>query len=355
MRAANWATRSLHAYGAVFDNPGLTVLCVIGDGEAETGALAASWHSNKFLNPVRDGAVLPMLHLNGYKIANPTVLARIPREELVELLCGYGYKPYFVEGHEPEKMHQLLAATMDAVIADIREIQNKAREEGVTDRPVWPVIVLVSPKGWTGPKIVDGVQIEGTFRAHQVPLEEFSAKPEHVKILEDWMRSYGPDELFDDTGRVIAEVSDLAPKGTRRMGANPHANGGLLLKDLAMPDFRQYALTVEKPGAVRGEATRVLGNMLRDVMKLNMESANFRVMGPDETASNRLNALFEVTDRILEAEILPNDDHISPRWPRAGSVERASVRGMAGRLPAHWTARLLQLLRGLHPHYRFDV
>ncbi len=300
-----------HAYGAAFDNPGLTVLCVIGDGEAETGALAASWHSNKFLNPARDGAVLPVLHLNGYKIANPTVLARIPREELVELLCGYGYKPYFVEGHEPEKMHQLLAGAMDAVIGEIREIQRRAREEGVTERPVWPVIVLVSPKGWTGPKVVDGVQIEGTFRAHQVPLEEFSTKPEHLKILEDWMRSYRPDELFDDTGRVVCEVTDLAPKGTRRMGANPHANGGLLLKDLVMPDFRQYAVKVEKPGTGRVESTRVLGNMLRDVMKLNMDSANFRVVGPDETASNRLNALFEVTDRELEARILPNDDHIS--------------------------------------------
>ena len=232
----------LHAYGAVFDNPDLMACCVIGDGEAETGALAASWHSNKFLNPVRDGAVLCVLHLNGYKIANPTVLARIGREELTHLLEGYGYKPYYVEGHEPEKMHQQMAATMDTVIEEIRDIQKRARDSGDIPRPAWPMIVLCSPKGWTGPKIVDGQQIEGTFRAHQVPVTDFAAHPEHVKILEDWMRSYRPGELFDETGALIQELADLAPAGERRMGANPNANGGLLLRDLAMPDFRQYAV-----------------------------------------------------------------------------------------------------------------
>jgi xylulose-5-phosphate/fructose-6-phosphate phosphoketolase len=302
----------LHAYGAAFDNPDLFVCCVIGDGEAETGSLATSWHSNKFFNPARDGAVIPVLHLNGYKIANPTVLARIGRDELISLLQGYGYKPYFVEGHEPAPMHKSMAETFDTVIEEIKAIQKEVRENGLRKRAVWPMVVLVSPKGWTGPKEVDGVQIEGTFRAHQVPLEQLQQKPEHVKILEQWMKSYRPQELFDENGKLIPELAALAPKGTRRMGMNPHANGGLLLKDLRMPAFRDYAVDVPKPGRTFAEATRVLGQMLRDVMKFNLESRNFRLFGPDETASNRLNAVFEVTNRTFTAEILPNDDHLSP-------------------------------------------
>jgi xylulose-5-phosphate/fructose-6-phosphate phosphoketolase len=302
----------LHAYGAAFDNPDLVVCCVIGDGEAETGPLATSWHSNKFLNPARDGAVIPILHLNGYKIANPTVLARIPQTELTDLLTGYGYKPYYVEGHEPEPMHQKMAAALDAVVAEIHVIQKQAREEGGCSRPQWPMIVLRSPKGWTGPKMVDGKQIEGTFRAHQVPVTGFKSHPDHIRILEDWMRSYRAEELFDDTGKLIAELAALAPHGKRRMGANPHANGGLLLKDLVMPDFRSYAVDVPKPGAVTAEATRVLGGLLRDVMKNNEGARNFRVMGPDETASNRLDALFEVTDREWMAATGPDDENESP-------------------------------------------
>ncbi len=302
----------LHAYGAVFDNPSLIACCVIGDGESETGALAASWHSNKFLNPVRDGAVLPILHLNGYKIAGPTVPARIPRDELAELLRGYGYNPYFVAGHEPEAMHQAMASTMDTIVEEIRAIQKDAREHGFSHRPRWPMIVLDSPKGWTGPKVVDGVPIEGTFRAHQVPLSELASKPDHIRMLEEWMKSYHPEELFDDQGRFEAEFAELAPKGERRMGANPNANGGLLLKDLRLPDFRKYAVPVPKPGTVTAEATRVLGDMLRDVMQMNMASANFRIFGPDETASNRLNAVFDVTSRTSTGEILPTDDHVSP-------------------------------------------
>jgi xylulose-5-phosphate/fructose-6-phosphate phosphoketolase len=302
----------VHAYGAVFDNPNLIACCVIGDGEAETGPLATSWHSNKFLDPVRDGAVIPILHLNGYKIAGPTVLARIPHEELAELMRGYGYKPYFVEGSDPVPMHQAMASTMEAVVEEIRAIQADARAHGFRHRPQWPMIVLKSPKGWTGPKVVDGVQIEGTFRAHQVPLDTPASKPEHVHLLEEWMKSYRPDELFDEKGTLIPELRELAPKGTRRMGANPHANGGLLLKDLRLPDFRDYAVEVSKPGTVTSEATRVLGVMLRDVMKLNEQAQNFRIFGPDETASNRLGAVLEVTNRESVAEILPNDDHIAP-------------------------------------------
>jgi xylulose-5-phosphate/fructose-6-phosphate phosphoketolase len=302
----------VHAYGAVFDNPDLMVCCVVGDGEAETGALATSWHSNKFLNPARDGAVIPILHLNGYKIANPTVLARIPKAELTGLLAGYGYRPYFVEGHEPEKMHQQMAATLEQVVLEIRDIQARARDKSEKGRPQWPMIVLRSPKGWTGPKEVDGLPIEGTFRAHQVPVTDFAEKPAHIQILENWMRSYRPEELFDETGKLIDEFSELAPQGERRMGANPHANGGLLLRDLRLPDFRDYAVAVLKPGTVEGEATRVLGNMLRDVMKMNMDARNFRVMGPDETASNRLGALFEVTDREWMAEVNACDEHVSP-------------------------------------------
>ena len=302
----------LHAYGAVFDNPNLIACCVVGDGEAETGALATSWHSNKFLNPVRDGAVLPVLHLNGYKIAGPTVLARIPQPELADLLKGYGYHPYFLEGHEPEAMHQAMAETLDQCLAEIRAIQQDARANSFKHRPAWPMIVLISPKGWTGPKIVDGLAIEGTFRAHQVPLDGVRTNPEHLKLLEQWLKSYRPEELFDDRGRFLKEFAEIAPKGELRMSANPHANGGLLLKDLRMPDFRRYAVDVATPGVSNGEATRVLGVFLRDVMKENSEAANFRVFGPDETASNRLGALFEVTDRESTALTFPFDDHVSP-------------------------------------------
>ncbi len=302
----------LHAYGAVFDNPDLLVACVVGDGEAETGALAASWHSNKFLNPVHDGAVLPILHLNGYKIANPTVLARIPKEELQQLLQGYGYKPYFVEGDDPDTMHEKLAATLDTVLAEIKKIQNDARTNGYTRRPQWPMIVFNTPKGWTGPKIVDGIQIEGTWRAHQVPLEALATKPDHIRILENWMKSYQPEELFDATGKLVPELAALAPKNTRRMGANPNANGGLLMHDLAMPDFRAQGIEVTEPGTVTAESTLVMGGFIRDVMKTNWNKRNFRVFGPDETASNRLTKLFDITGRTSTAEIRQSDDHISP-------------------------------------------
>jgi xylulose-5-phosphate/fructose-6-phosphate phosphoketolase len=302
----------LHAYGAVFDNPDLMACCVIGDGEAETGPLAASWHSNKFLNPVRDGAVLPILHLNGYKIANPTVLARLSEDELTNLLVGYGHKPYFVEGDRPEVMHQLMYTTLDTVLSKIQTIQAEARENGFKQRPQWPMIVLRTPKGWTGPKTVDGKQVEGTFRAHQVPLSELAEKPDHLRALEQWMKSYHPEELFDEKGRLRPELAELAPKGKRRMGANPHANGGLLLKELKMPDYRDYAVSVPNPGTVDAEATRVMGRLLRDVMKLNADEHNFRLMGPDETSSNRLDAVFEVTDRVWVERLLPDDEHESP-------------------------------------------
>jgi len=300
-----------HAYGAAFDNPDLLVCCVVGDGEAETGPLAASWHSNKFLNPARDGAVLPILHLNGYKIANPTILGRLSDARLTDLFAGYGYKPYFVEGHEPEKTHQLMASTLDTVVAEISTIQNDARAGRSTTPPTWPMIILRTPKGWTGPKIVDGKAVEGTWRAHQVPVTDLS-KPHHLKILEDWLKSYRPDELFDPHGKLVPDLADLAPRGNRRMGANPHANGGLLLKDLAIPDFRDYAVQVSKPGTQVAEATRILGKLLRDVMKSNADSRNFRVVGPDETSSNRLDALFEVTDKVTMEPIEPTDEHLSP-------------------------------------------
>ncbi|MGC2814113.1 MAG: phosphoketolase family protein, partial [Candidatus Acidiferrum sp.] len=300
-----------HAYGAAFDNPDLLVCCVVGDGEAETGPLAASWHSNKFLNPVRDGAVLPLLHLNGYKIANPTVLSRLSDFELTQLFTGYGYKPHFVEGHEPETMHQLMAHTLDTVIEEIHVIQNGARVGRSAGLPAWPMIILRTPKGWTGPKIVDGKPVEDTWRAHQVPVTSFISHPDHVKILEEWLKSYRPEELFDSDGKLIPELKELAPSGARRMGANPHANGGLLLKDLVMPDFREYAVKVTKPGTETAEATRVLGNLLRDVMKWNADSKNFRVFGPDETASNRLDALYEVTDKVFMEPMLPTDEHLS--------------------------------------------
>jgi xylulose-5-phosphate/fructose-6-phosphate phosphoketolase len=299
----------VHAYGAVLDNPDLIAACVIGDGEAETGPLATSWHSNKFLNPVRDGAVLPILHLNGYKIANPTVLARIPLEELEDLMHGYGYEPYLVDGSDPKSVHQQMAATLDAVIAEIRRIQRTARANGFKKRPRWPMIVLRTPKGWTGPKIVDGKKVEDTYRSHQVPMGEMD-KPGHIKLLEKWMKSYRPETLFDKTGRLAPELADLAPKGIRRMGANPHANGGALTHGLRMPDFRDYAVKVDKPGAVDAEATRVQGQFLRDVLRLN--DTIFRIFGPDETASNRWGAVFEVDKRCSTAEVLPTDDHVSP-------------------------------------------
>jgi len=300
----------VHAYGAAFDNPDLLVPCVIGDGEAETAALATSWHSNKFLDPVHDGAVLPILHLNGYKIANPTVLARIPRAELAELLSGYGHKPYFVEGDDPATMHQLMAGVLDEVLDEIAAIQAAARSGAATGRPRWPVIVLVSPKGWSGPKEVDGKPVEGTWRAHQVPLPEVRESKKHLGQLEEWLRSYRPEELFDEAGRLRPELAALSPEGDRRMSASPHANGGLLLRELSLPDFREFAVPVKKPGTTTSEATRVMGAFLREVMARNAEQRNFRVFGPDETASNRLQALFEVTDREWEAELLPTDEHL---------------------------------------------
>jgi xylulose-5-phosphate/fructose-6-phosphate phosphoketolase len=300
-----------HANGAAFDNPDLLVCCVVGDGESETGPLAGSWHSNKFLNPARDGAVLPILHLNGYKIANPTIPGRMTDAELTQLFNGYGYRPFFVEGHEPDAMHQRMAHTLDTVLAEIRAIQQEARAAKSVKRPIWPMIVMRTPKGWTGPKEVDGKPVEGTWRAHQVPVTDFAKKPEHLKILDDWMKSYHPEELFDEKGKLIPELAKLAPHGDRRMGANPHANGGLLLRDLVMPDFRRYAVSVMKPGTQFEEATRVLGRLLRDVMESNAESRNFRVWGPDETASNRLEALYEATDKVLMEPLLPTDENIS--------------------------------------------
>jgi xylulose-5-phosphate/fructose-6-phosphate phosphoketolase len=301
-----------HAFGTVFDNPDLLVACVVGDGEAETGPLATAWHSNKFLDPVTDGTVLPILHLNGYKIANPTILARIEHEELEALLRGYGWKPYFVEGHEPAKMHQVMAATLDKVIAEIRHIQRHARNNGDATRPRWPMIVLNSPKGWTGPKVVDGERVEGTFRAHQVPLSEPDKNRKHLKQLAKWLKSYRPHELFDKLGRLKPELADLAPKGLRRMGANPHANGGELLRDLRMPDFCDYAVKVPKPGAAEASDTTIVGGFLRDVIKLNREQRNFRIFGPDETLSNRLNAVFEATSRQWDARAIKTDQFLAP-------------------------------------------
>ena len=301
-----------HAFGAAFDNPDLIVCCVVGDGEAETGPLATSWHSNKFLNPVHDGAVLPILHLNGFKIAGPTILDRIGDDELIQLFRGYGYRPYFVEGSDPEAMHQLMAGTLDVVVGEIRAIQQEARARGFSRRAAWPMIILRTPKGWTGPKEADGVAIEGSFRSHQVPLSGLGDDPAHLQRLEEWLRSYRPEELFDEQGRLMPELAALAPAGDRRMGSNPHANGGQLLKDLVMPDFRDYAVEVPAPGKVSAESTQVLGAMLRDVMRLNLEARNFRVMGPDETASNRLSALFDVTARTFTAEIRAADEHLAP-------------------------------------------
>jgi xylulose-5-phosphate/fructose-6-phosphate phosphoketolase len=301
-----------HAFGAVFDNPDLIVACVVGDGEAETGPLACSWHSNKFLNAADDGAVLPILHLNGYKIANPSLLARIGKEELEQLLRGNGWEPYFVEGHEPEPMHQTMAATLDTVIERIKAIQQDARVNNNTARPRWPMIVLASPKGWTGPKQVGGLQIEGTFRSHQVPLSDPAKHPDHLKQLENWLKSYRPEELFDEQGRLKPELAELAPAGNRRMGANPHANGGILLRDLRLPDFRDYAIDVPVPGGAGIGDTRVLANFLRDVTASNIDQKNFRIFGPDETISNGLKAVFETTSRQWDASTVPNDEFLAP-------------------------------------------
>jgi xylulose-5-phosphate/fructose-6-phosphate phosphoketolase len=299
-----------HAFGAAFDNPDLLVACVVGDGEAETGPLATSWHGNKFLNACGDGAVLPILHLNGYKIANPTVLARIPEAELVSLLEGYGWRPIVVAGDQPELVHQAFAAALDEALDEIRDIQRAAREDGATARPQWPMLVLRTPKGWTGPKEVDGLPVEGTWRSHQVPITGVRENPDHLRLLEDWLRSYRPEELFDDTGRLVPELAELPPRGERRMSANPNANGGELLRDLVLPDFRDYAVEVSSPGTTFSEATRVLGGFLRDVVAANPEQ--FRVFGPDETASNRLDDILSVTDKVWEAEILPVDESLAP-------------------------------------------
>jgi len=301
-----------HAYGAAFDNPELIVACIVGDGEAETGPLATSWHSNKFLNPVTDGAVLPILHLNGYKIANPTMLARISREELEDLFCGYGYALYFVEGDEPMQVHQRMAAVLDKIVADIRALQRRAREQGDMTRPRWPMIVLRTPKGWTGPKEVDGQKTEGYWRSHQVPLAAVDTNDQHLHLLEQWLQSYAPDTLFDEHGALLPALQALAPSGPRRMGANPHANGGLLLRALKLPDFRDYAVALPSPGVAQAESTRVMGAFLRDVMRCNLDQKNFRVMGPDETTSNRLGALFEVTNTAWMAERRADDDHLAP-------------------------------------------
>jgi xylulose-5-phosphate/fructose-6-phosphate phosphoketolase len=299
-----------HAFGAAFDNPDLLVACVIGDGEAETGPLATAWHSNKFLNPARDGAVLPILHLNGYKIANPTILARMPRSELQSLLAGYGYEPYFVEGHDPQLLHVQMAKTLDEIVAKIRDIQHAARQQGEMKRPTWPMIVLVTPKGWTGPAVVDGKPTEGNWRSHQVPMGDVINNPQHLQMLEQWLRSYAPDELFDEQGVPVAAIRHLSPRGTRRLGATPHANGGLLLKDLKLPSAAEYGLPVPKPGRTLAESTYRMGEYLRDVMRLNLSEQNFRVFGPDETASNHLQALFEVTERLWLADLKAGDDHL---------------------------------------------
>ncbi len=301
-----------HAFGAAFDNPDLIVACVVGDGEAETGPLATAWHSNKFLNPKLDGAVLPILHLNGYKISNPTILARISKNELKQFLIGSGYKPYFVEGSDPKTMHQLMAKTLEIVVKEIKSIQAKARNSKKSiSRPSWPMIVLNTPKGWTGPKSIDGLKTEGYWRSHQVPFAEMAEKPEHIRALEHWMKSYKPEELFDKQGRFISTLAGLAPKGKLRMSDNPHTNGGLLLRDLRLPDFRKYAVSIDKPGIIESEPTRVMGYFLRDVMKINQETKNFRVFGPDETTSNRLGAILDVTNRSWMAKILPEDDHLA--------------------------------------------
>jgi xylulose-5-phosphate/fructose-6-phosphate phosphoketolase len=328
-----------HAFGAAFDNPDLLVAVVVGDGEAETGPLATSWHSNKFLSPVRDGAVLPILHLNGYKINNPTLLSRISHEELESLFTGYGWTPHFVEGDDPKVMHQKMAATLEDCVLEIRRIQQEARASGQAVRQRWPMIVLRSPKGWTGPKEVDGHKVEGFWRAHQVPLSGLHDNPAHLKQLEDWLRSYKPEELFDENGRLIPELKALAPKGARRMGANPHANGGLLRKTLRMPDFRDYAIKVEKPGTVAAENTRPLGRFLRDIMRQN--STNFRVFGPDENSSNRLDAIYEVSKKLWLADYLPEDADGGELSPDGRVLEMLSEHTLEGWLETY-------LLSGRH-------
>ncbi|PYN40396.1 MAG: phosphoketolase, partial [Candidatus Rokuibacteriota bacterium] len=317
-----------HAFGAAFDNPDLLVTVAVGDGESETGPLATSWHSNKFLNPVRDGAVLPILHLNGYKINNPTLLSRIPREELADLFKGYGWTPYFVEGDDPESMHQKMAATLEDCVLEIRRIQEEARASGTGRRAHWPMIVLRSPKGWTGPKDVDGHKVEGFWRAHQVPLASVLENPDHLKQLEAWLRSYRPDELFDEKGRLIAELKALAPKGTRRMSANPRANGGLVRKALRMPDFRDYAIKVDKPGQASAENTRPLGRFLRDIMRENM--TNFRVFGPDETTSNKLDAVYEASKKLWLADYMPEDADGGELAPDGRVLEMLSEHTLEG-------------------------
>jgi xylulose-5-phosphate/fructose-6-phosphate phosphoketolase len=345
----------LHAYGAVFDNPDLIVACVVGDGEAETGALAASWHSNKFINPARDGAVLPILHLNGFKIANPTVLARISREELTDLMRGYGYEPHFVEGTDPALVHQALAGTLDKILAEIRQIQKVARAgEGMVTRPRWPMIVLRTLKGWTGPKFVDDLPVEGTWRAHQVPIANFK-KPEHLKQLEDWMRSYRPEELFDDCGKFREEYAELAPTGHRRMGFNAHANGGELLQPLSMPHFHDYAVAVANPGTVRAEATRVLGTFLRDVMEFNFGAKNFRLFGPGRNGIEPAGRCLRGQRQGMDGGYRHQRHGSQSDRTRHGSAKRASLRRLAGRLSADRAAWLFFLLRSLHPHHRFHV
>ena len=344
-----------HAYGAAFDNPDLIVACVVGDGEAETGPLATSWHSNKFLNPATDGVVLPILHLNGYKIANPTVLARISHEELNDLFRGYGYTPYFVEGHEPAAMHQVMAEALDAIISDIHRIKSDARRDGGGVRPRWPMIILRTPKGWTCPTEIDGKRTEDYWRSHQVPMGEMHENPAHVRILEQWMKSYKPEELFGDTGRLRAELAELSPRGSRRMSANPHTNGGLLLRDLRLPDFRDYAVKVTAPGAVTAESTRVMGRFLRDVMKLNMDARNFRLFSPDESNSNRWQDVLEVTNRAWMAETVPWDDHLAPDGRVMEMLSEHQCQGWLEGYLLDRPPRLLLVLRGLHSHHRRDV
>ncbi len=343
----------VHAYGAALDNPDLVVACVIGDGEAETGPLAGSWHSNKFLDPVGDGAVLPILHLNGWKIANPTILARIGDDELRWLLEGYGHRPIFVAGDEPFDVHEQLAAALDRALDEIADIQTTARRHTTSGRPVWPMIVLRTPKGWTGPKTVDGLPVEGTFRSHQVPVGDVRTNPEHLAVLEAWMRSYRSDELFDDAGRLRPELAALAPSGTRRMGANPHANGGLLLKDLAVPDFTDYAVPVDRPGTAWVEPTRVLGELLRDVIKAN--PTTFRLVGPDETVSNRLGAVFEATERVWEAELHPTDEHLATQGRVMEVLSEHLCEGWLEGYLLTGPPRSLQLLRGVRPDRRLHA
>ena len=353
MREVSSAT-PCRTLSAAFDNPDLIVATVVGDGEAETGPLATGWHGNKFLNPVRDGAVLPILHLNGYKIANPCFLARIPRDELQKPFEGYGYKPYFVEGHAPRKMHQLMAETLDSVTLEIQRIWKQARTHGFQGRSAWPMIILRTPKGWTCPAEIDGKKCEGYWRAHQVPMGDMD-KPGHVKVLEKWMKSYRPDELFDANGRLKPEIADLAPKGHRRMSDNPHANGGLLLRELKMPDFRSYEVKTKAPGTATSGATRVMGSFLRDVMKLNLSAANFRLFSPDENSSNRWQDVLDVTDRCYTAEILPDDDHLSPDGRVMEVLSEHQWPGLARRVFAYRTARVLQFLRSLHSHCGLHV